>query len=496
MKLVKSIKDFFNESFENKLFIVLMLFSFILLVYYFTKTYTQALWFDEADYMNFSNFLAFSRPEWSLGAVRPPLLSLIGALFFKIGFGEFGLRLFEGLCYLINLILVYFIGRELFDKKAALIASLLTAIFWSHLFFSFRLLTDVPVLTFWLLTIFLFIKGYIIKKRIYLLLLIPVMVIGFFMKYTNALVAILILLYLIITERFNWIKNKDLWKSTGLSLILLIPFFIFQYIYYGSPFAFLTASFVGRTTLGRSFFQSLIDHIKFFFNTDSLGIVLVILSILSIIFLLQTFLGIDLILKNKDKNLNNKVFLFLWLITTLLFAAKLGYGLYIEERYYFNFYIALFLTIGLFLSYVYDSLRKYDKYSPVMIVGLLLLFSVSFNISRADDLINIKADSFKEVKIAGQFLEKNLARDEYFLSPATSAELQYHSKRRNLPVPITDIVSNNKIKYVVYSAFNPIPEDFTSFIQNNKEIFKPIIAIPFGQDKSQNAVIIFEVVRS
>ena len=497
MKLVKSMKDFFNESSENKLFISLMLVSVALFIYYFIKTYSQALWFDEADYMNFSNFLAFGFPEWGLGAVRPPLLSLIGALFFKVGLGELGLRLLGGLFYIINILLVYFIGKELFDKKAALIASLLTAVFWSHLFFSFRLLTDVPVLTFWLLSIYIFIKGYIIKEnRIYLLLLVPVIIMGFFMKYTNALVAILILLYLVITERFNWIKNKDLWKSLGLSLILLIPFFIFQYFYYGSPFAFLTASFVGRTTLGRSFFQSLIDHIKFFFSPESLGIISLVVSIISIIYLLQIFLGIDLILKNKVKNLNNKLFLFLWLIITLLFAAKLGYGLYIEERYYFNFYVGLFLAAGVFLSYVYDLLKKYDKYLPLIIICVLLIFSINFTIAKADDLITTKAVSFKEVKIAGQFLEKNLADDEYFLSPATSAEIQYHSHRKNLAVPIAESLTNNKIKYVVYSAYNPILEEFTNFIKNNPDNFKPIIGIPFEHDKNQYAVIIFEVVRN
>src|SRR3989338_2985372 len=98
---------------EDKIFLGILLISIIINIYFFTRTYSQALWFDEADYLNFGKYLAFKFPEWGLSPVRPPLFPLISALFFKIGFGEIGLRIIMILSGLSNTVLIYLIGKEL-----------------------------------------------------------------------------------------------------------------------------------------------------------------------------------------------------------------------------------------------------------------------------------------------------------------------------------------------------------------------------------------------
>src|SRR3989344_5296026 len=228
-KIIKTLKlDRFLKDKEDEIFLGIFILTIIINIYFFTKTYSQALWFDEADYLNFGKYLAFGYPEWVLGAVRPPLFPLISALFFKIGLGELGLRVLMLLFYLANVFLVYLIGNELQSKKVGIFTSVATAVFWSHLFFSYRMLVDVPVLTFWLLTIFLFLYGYVNKKSsLATKLILPCLYIGFLFKYLNAFLAIIILVYLLITERFNFIKNRDLQISALIAAVLSIPFFLF-----------------------------------------------------------------------------------------------------------------------------------------------------------------------------------------------------------------------------------------------------------------------------
>src|SRR3989338_7146896 len=103
--------DKFVKEKEDELFLLIMIFAFIINIYFFTKTYSQALWFDEADYLNFAKYIAFGFPEWGLGAVRPPLFPLISALFFKIGLGEIGLRILMLISGLSNILLIYLIGK-------------------------------------------------------------------------------------------------------------------------------------------------------------------------------------------------------------------------------------------------------------------------------------------------------------------------------------------------------------------------------------------------
>ena len=175
---LKEIKNKLKEiDIYDKLFLVVFIFSLILGIYYFTQTYQQAVWFDEADYLNSGKYIAFGFPEWQLGPVRPPLFPLIASLFFKIGLGEIGLRILMLLFYLSNILLIYFIGKELINKKVGLSASLIAAVFWSYLFYTYRLLVDIPVLTMWLLTTYFFIRGYINKNnKLALILIVPSLV--------------------------------------------------------------------------------------------------------------------------------------------------------------------------------------------------------------------------------------------------------------------------------------------------------------------------------
>ncbi len=483
---------------ENKYFVGVFLFSLVLIVYFFPVTAQQALWFDEADYMNYARFLAEGSPEWGFNPVRPPLFSLIAAFFFKIGLGEMAVRLLGVAFYLLNVFLVYVLGKSLFGKVPGVIASFLTAVYWSQLFFTFRLLVDVPVLTFWLLSLVFFVKGYILKEKKWMVwALFPAVFIGFLMKYTNALVLLPIVGTMVITRGVRWVKEKDVWISAGIAGIMTIPFFIWQYAAFGHPFAFFIRSILQKGDIRSSgFFDSLIEHVKFLFPLS--GWLVLVLFLIGLVFFLDVFLRLDLWLRKKEKLdvlAEKKVLIVLWFVAILLFVGRLGYGAYIEERYYFSLQVAMFLVIGYALVKVYEAMQGEYKKAFVFGMAILLLFAAYENVTHANALIRDKAESFKQVKEAGAWLEEHLAPDEKFWSQTVSAEMQYHANRRNSGpgYNVDDILKDTKLKYLVLTGFNQMVPEFSELPSKHPDIFVPVQG--YTIDGQNPIVIIFEIKR-
>ncbi len=498
MGLYKKIKERgIKFTVENKLFVVIFILAACILFYYLSVTANQALWFDEADYMNYARFLAFGHPEWGFNPVRPPLFSLIASVMMKIGFGEIVLRFLVVLFALTNVFLTYILAKDLFGKEVGAIAAFLQAVFWSHLFFAMRLLVDVPVLTFWLASAVCCVRGYI-KKRShwYRMAVFPLLFIGFLMKYTNALLAFVILSFLLITEHLQFLKDKTFWQGIGITGLLSIPFFIWQYKAFDHPFAFFIQSIIKKGGIeSKGFFDSLFGHIAFLFPLA--GIIILIGCIIGFVYFMDIFMGIDLLWKGKEteRRLKEKCFILLWFVFILLFVGKLGYGLYIEERYYFNLYVAMFIVMGYGLMQIHTWIKNQRK-ELATITLVIILFSAAFtNLNQADAIIKGKAESFKQVKEAGAWLHTHLEEDEKFWSQPVSAEMQYHAGRRNQGpgYNINAIVADKKLKYLVLAGFNPMTDEYKGLPLKYPGIFKPVQV--YTVDGKNPIVIIFEIMR-
>ena len=150
-KVITWIKDP-HHSFVVVLFLVML----GIRIYYFILTRNQPVWWDEGDYLNIARLWAFGSPAWDINPLRPLLLPFIFSMLMKLGSTEIILRLIPFLMSILAIILVYYIGKDLYNREAGLIAAFMLSFFWSFTFFSYRMLVDVPVATLWLLALFLF----------------------------------------------------------------------------------------------------------------------------------------------------------------------------------------------------------------------------------------------------------------------------------------------------------------------------------------------------
>ena len=76
----------------NLLFVLLMVFTIVFRLYYFSMTMNQPTWWDEGDYLAVGKEIALPSPErtewWGhFAGMRPPLMPLVWALFIKFGIG-------------------------------------------------------------------------------------------------------------------------------------------------------------------------------------------------------------------------------------------------------------------------------------------------------------------------------------------------------------------------------------------------------------------------
>ncbi len=446
------------------LFIILI--ATILLViriYYFVITLDQPAWWDEGDYLNIARQWAFGSPAWDINPLRPLLFSFLVAILFKVGFGEFFIRLIPFFASIISIVLVYFIGKDLYDRRIGLVSAFMLASFWSFLFFSYRMLVDVPVAMLWLLALFFFIRGYELNKRIFLWLSIPTLVLGFLMKYTGALLGFILLAYLFVIYRLKPLKNRNLWISLGAGILVSLPFFWYEWKKFGHPLAFYISAIGGRAASPRSGWQTLIDYIKTTIpHVETAFLVLFFIGFAIILF--ELIIGFDLLWKNKEQKLRANFFLFLTFLIPFLYIVSLGYGAYIEERYLFIMYPFMFIIAAKGLFTVTDYIKKYSKIIAVLLIIGVLAFGFYENFAHGNKLIKQKKVSFIQVKEAAEWVRDHSEKDDIIFVHHTQAEFQYASNRQARSIPgineteLIQAMKKIRPKFLVMNIFVPVAE--------------------------------------
>ena len=138
---------------------IIFLFALGLRLYFFLKTYNQALWWDEADYMSIAKHYGLGSPEVA-APWRARGMSLIFGLFYFFGANEIFQRLLVIVFSLAAVWITYLLGKEFFDSKVALIASSFMAVSWVHIFWGMRFSGETFALVFYSLAAYFFWKGY------------------------------------------------------------------------------------------------------------------------------------------------------------------------------------------------------------------------------------------------------------------------------------------------------------------------------------------------
>ena len=480
-------KEFFRDKYNLALLGILLL-AFIIRIKYFNIN--TGLWWDESEYLNTAKHWVFKIPL-DLNAQRPPLFSLLIASLYIVKANESVIRFILVLIpSFLTVLFTYLTGKLLYDKKIALIASFIMSVFWLLIFNTTRVHTDALALFFYVLAIYLFFRYYVKEyNKKYIWLIGPILALSFLTRLASILVIISIGIYLLFTERLNFLKKKDLWISAILGIIPIIFYLIWNKATFGSFLAFsksYTQGFSGGPAWYiLKFFQAYTEWIYF------------ILFLLGVLTLYKLFIGFDLLLKNKEGSLKADFFILLWILVPLIYFIFFQRAA--EDRWLMIIAPAIFLLVGKGCMVIYNFIHKHNKYIAIGVITILLAYGAYLQVDHTKKLINDKKDTYQQVRLAGLWIKENSLPSDNVLANNVYMELLYSSERKIIDIGteegIKEKIKKNKPKYYVVTAFYPSEQWTYEFPTKYPDVVKPIQAYFLDQEQKKPAVIVYEFLK-
>ena len=480
------IENFLRDKY-NLMFLGVLLIAFVIRFYYFIYTYNQPLWWDEAEYMSMAKNILYGIP-FDFNPQRPILFPLLISLFLWIGEGA--VRFFIVFLPSIGIVVMtYLLGKEFYDKKIGLIASLIMAVFWSILFDSTRIHADVIGLFFSLMGIYFFWKGYISGKSVKLISFgFLFMILAFMVKVNMILALLTVLIFLIITEKLDFLKEKSLWKSSIWIVIPLIPFSIYNYLKFGTILPFIQG-YVDPASLTSKFQSSFNWSILNFTYVYTYGIFFVLFVIGALFVLFNLILGFDLMYKEKNIKLKSDLF------SVLTVLLVMSYFIFIERwnaepRWLVLMAPFMFFIIGRGILDMVNYI-KIDKRIIFIVVVLILFFGAYPHLKYNDELIKAKLHSYEPVKLAGLWIKEHSNKDDLILSKSVT-QITYYSERETLGLVSNEDMKSLKPRYIIISIFELHPPELLQRIELIKDHLQIVQGYFMDAEGKQPALIVYE----
>ena len=509
----EKVKQFFKKR-ENQLFSLLIGFAVLVRLYYFFKLGSQPVWWDEGDYLAIAKVwnLGMETPEWwaHFTGMRPVLLPMIWAVFFRLGASELVLRFFTLLLPSIGgVYVVYLLGKELYNKYVGLMAGTMMSVYWVWFFYSFRLLTDIPATFLGLLSFYFFWLYAKKDKPLGLYLCILFGVLGFSTRFPIALVPMSCAIYLLFVKKFKVLKDKTIWKSVGLLFILMIPYIV----YFISTKFFLFQFYFGESAVS---IKNAIAWNIFGMSMGLIHTIWLVAFIIGLITMVPLILGFDIFWKQKDKSLNADFFVMIWLILHYFFYIVIFRAA--NDRWLLMLMPAIFLIASKGMQASYNFVKKYSKTLGIILALVLLLGGAYQNFNHATELTESKMTSYEGVKQAGLWLKANTPEGAKIIT-ASIVQNQYYSERQSYDFYTNDSVwkecqdiygklSDNQTcqtlteqafnekrervqpDYFITSMFEPVFTPQWAYSYPDRNNMTPVYIFPQG---SQPQIVIYKV---
>lgn len=483
---------------QRKLIIALFLivfFSFAVKLYYLFVTKNQPLWWDEAEYVSAAKKIAFGIP-YDLNPQRPLLFQMFEAVLLKLGFSELFLKFFLVLLPSVILVfLVYILISKIYNEKIGLVASFLTGINWSLIFWSNRMQPDYISLCFQVLALYfacLFWKGDRSNKTIALIGVFSA--VAFQFKVSAMLVPAIIFFYSLIKDRQEVFIKKEYWAIVLWFIIGLVPQFIFSMIYFGDPFSIFTDSgYAEVITEKRSLGWQVFSFIPLFTKN-----IIFILFLVGLIQALSFLLKIDLIFKEKKFDPD--------LLTVLSLGVIVGFYLFyirgsIEDRWVFLIIPFTYALSGKAIYLIYEFIRKNSKFLSLLVLALILGFGAISHISHAGDLIEIKKDTYYQIKEASIYIKENSNPGDKIFSVSYTQTTNYAEREvisyARLPLEnFTLLLNEEKPRFIMLSLIEPNHPEWMVQRLTNEEGFQGMFFQYFNSSiivSPQNQIVQYDL---
>lgn len=433
---------------------VLALASLLRLLYF---NINKAEWWDSTLYLLEAKRLALGiayAPVYE--AHRAPVLPLLGALAYRAGLGEatilFGILLFS----VAAVYLTHRVGTILYDRAIGLLAAFLMAVFWENLFFTQRILTEMPALFFWLLTVYCYMRGVARAERSWLYGLVPSFALMFLTQFRTGVLAVPLAPHWLAAGKWRVLRTREFVCSLALGLLLFLPYVVFSFRTYRVPLGFLKAYQLGNLGTGRinpsAVFLRYLEYFPRYLGLLLLGL-----------FLYGAIAGIVSLLREADAEARKERLQRAVLMAGLILFPILAPS-FIERfvhRYAICAFPAVFLVIASAAAGITRRLKTQSRLVAGMFLAGVVVIGAMQQILTADQLIRTESTSYLPVKEAGLWIKEHSREDDVVVSNSWP-QITFYAERRTVSFPGTEeefeaLLRKSHPRFVMVSVFEPHP---------------------------------------
>ena len=325
------------------------------------------------------------KPWWfNLSFHDHPFLNfLIQHIFFKLfGVSTYTMRALPALFGVLSVILIYFLGKRIFNDKLGIAASALLAVNVHHIWISRLALQESAAIFFVLLSLLIFLKALENKKYFYWFGITAGA--ALLIKLHAVIIFPLVVSYLLIFRPPAWTwKQKEVYLSFLITAVVFSPYLLYNFLLYKTfghfdyQLSYLFKQYVDKWQIrpGRFEFPTLSSSLKYFFLNlkDNFSPLFLIGSGSGFVFLALA------LIKKKLGELKNKV---AWVLTIIMLYFLLL--LFIGPSQRFLSLIAPWLAILLAFTALWLSQRRFK--TTVVILIFFLGFEAFFSYNTAISL--------------------------------------------------------------------------------------------------------------
>lgn len=497
-KKIEERKEKFLELFQHPYKIaigLILLIGIAIRFYFYNLAKYQAHWWDTLAYGGIAKNIILELWNDNLflaheSIIRPPLLPWIWSVLLRFGVSDAGtIILLQIIPSILIIWFVYLIARELYDEKIGLISAFVASFSWIFLFYSLRIMSDIPSLFFSLVSIYYFIKSYEEIKTKEFAISVAFLALAVITRYSYAVLAFVYILFLLILYRQNLLKKKSFWIGGLTGAVPLILFFIFNMIKYGS---LLPASDVYSQSASEkaSFGFYVIGFVPYILQK----LLLIVFLIGLIIVIWEIFIGFDNLSKIRRVRSN--------LFSLLLIIGVFSFFIFViraaEDRYLMIAMPVMFMFIGLALIEIYKIIKNYSKNIAILLVAFILLFGAYSQFTFGKTLIDNKKESYKQMKEAFEWIKDNTEKTAVLGGEGIDPYAIYYSERKIVINYTADDLPgySKRADYMILHRFEYQTEKLVNYVNENTgegKAFVPLYASFFDAEQKQPAVIVYKV---
>lgn len=405
----------------------LLLVSFGVRLYYLQVTRGQPVWWDEAEYLVKAKSIALGTPDTGFFVGRPMLLPLMLSAVYALGLGETAIRIILVSVSVLADYLLYRIGERLFGTLVGFVAAILFSLFYIPLFYTARILTEIPHLALVLLGMHLFVG----RRRAWTCLSVPVLVLAAMVRFPAALLLPVLGIHLTVVGLGRSLRRREYWISAALGGLVALPYFVWARAAYGDALHALRA---WSHNMPEMTFPARLEGVASYlaWAHSSLGWVLSCFFLVGLLLFLGWVVRPQKLVRYEDSTLSGQFLVVLWLLAPLLYFGMIVRP--VLDRYLILSLPPLFLIIGYGAVRVSDVLQRTHPLGKVATVAALVLAGGASQLQQSDQIIRAKLRSYEALRDAGLWIRGRTEPQDTVLSKSV-AQLTYYSERANYEIP-------------------------------------------------------------